>query len=216
MWDWPTGTARPGVVVSEAMLTQVRPDARHIPNGVDTNSFGRTTRPRSNGRMRVAFAGTVDPFRFDIDILSMVARTPNVTLVVAGPGQSVDGAENLGALSRTEVPEVLASCDALLAPYRVDCEANRTSDSLKLYEYFAAGKPVVASGVPELGGMEPDVVLAVGPRAFVEAVRDAVDHDGEEDRLRRRQLAARNTWETKTERLLGLVRRELEAGGATG
>ena len=33
------------------------------------------------------------------------------------------------------------------------------------------------------------------------------------DGLRRKQLAARNTWETKTERLMELVYRELEADG---
>ena len=37
--------------------------------------------------------------------------------------------------------------------------------------------------------------------------------DGDGDRLRRKQLAARNTWETKTERLMELVHRELEADG---
>ena len=37
--------------------------------------------------------------------------------------------------------------------------------------------------------------------------------NGDGDRLRRKQLAARNTWETKTERLMELVHRELEADG---
>ena len=92
----------------------------------------------------------------------------------------------------------------------------RSCFPLKLYEYLAAGKPVVASGVPELAGMEPDVILADGVPAFVEAVQDAAAGNGDADRLRRKELAARNTWEAKTERLLELVQRELEAGGRTG
>jgi hypothetical protein len=59
--------------------------------------------------------------------------------------------------------------------------------------------------------MEPDVVLADGATSFIAAIQEAVGCNGEADRLRRRDLAARNSWETKTERLLELVRRELDA-----
>ena len=116
----------------------------------------------------------------------------------------------LGPKQYAELPRYVAAFDVGLIPHVANAYT-RSCFPLKLYEYLAAGKPVVASGVPELAGMEPDVVLADGARAFVEAVQDALKHDGEADQLRRRQLADRNSWETKTERLVELVRRELEA-----
>ena len=81
----------------------------------------------------------------------------------------------------------------------------RSGFPLKLYEYLAAGKPVVASGNPDLAGMEPDVVLARGASQFVAAVEQALQLNRDEDRARRISLAARNTWETRTQRLLDLV-----------
>jgi glycosyltransferase involved in cell wall biosynthesis len=87
----------------------------------------------------------------------------------------------------------------------------RSCFPLKLYEYLAAGKPVVASGLPELAGMEPDVVLVDGTTTFIQAVQEAVARHGDAEQLRRRQLASRNSWEARTGRLLKLVHQELAA-----
>jgi hypothetical protein len=91
----------------------------------------------------------------------------------------------------------------------------RSCFPFKLYEYLAATKPVVPSGLPELPGMEPDILLADGTTTFIQAVKEALGRNVEAERLRRKELAARSTWETKTEPLLELVRRELEAGRPT-
>jgi hypothetical protein len=61
--------------------------------------------------------------------------------------------------------------------------------------------------------MEPDVVLVEEAMDFVTEVRKALDRDAEADRSRRRQLASRNSWEAKTERLLELVSREFNGRG---
>ena len=59
--------------------------------------------------------------------------------------------------------------------------------------------------------MEPDVVLASATSACVAAVEEALGRLGEEERNRRMALAAENTWESRTERLLDLVAAELGA-----
>ena len=46
---------------------------------------------------------------------------------------------------------------------------------------------------------------------FVDAVVNAAHRDDELDRLRRRELASRNSWEAKTKRLLEPMSRELES-----
>ena len=110
----------------------------------------------------------------------------------------------IGPRTYTELPRYIAAFDVGLIPYATN-EYTRSCFPLKLYEYLAAGKPVVASGLPELADMEPDVVLASSPSAFVEAVIAALELSSPHDRSRRMSLAAQNTWETRTEKLLDLV-----------
>ena len=53
--------------------------------------------------------------------------------------------------------------------------------------------------------MEPDVTLADRPEAFVAAIESALAASSPEAVARRRATAEKNTWETRTERLLDLV-----------
>ena len=171
----------------------------------------------------LGFAGNFLASKVDFDLLEDVARAlPEWTLLLIGPAPP-DTASELELLGRhasvhwlgskpyAELPRYVAAFDVGLIPY-VSNAYTRSCFPLKLYEYLAAGKPVVASGLPELAGMEPDVVLVDGSASFIQAIQEAAGRSSEADRLRRRELAARNSWEKKTERLLELVYAELDPG----
>ena len=205
-----TAQARAVVIVSEPMRGQTRPDAVLIPNGVAFAAFSAPAARAGGDAFRIGFAGTLDPFRVDYPMLSALAACPGVEVVAAGPGTAPDGVRPLGVLDHTRVPEMLLGCDALVAPYRIDVEANRTADSLKLYEYFATGLPVIAT-----------------PTAGYEAHADLVVHWPEADVVaacrrqsagagRRRQIAAAADWDRRAAAmrrvLQGALGREPSAG----
>jgi glycosyltransferase involved in cell wall biosynthesis len=169
----------------------------------------------------IGFAGNLQTGKVDFDLLASLAqRRPDWSLVLLGPTRP--GAEPaVAALARLpnvhvlgwrpydELPHYYAGFDVGLCPY-VWSDAMRSGFPLKLYDYLAVGMPVVASGNPDLAGMEPDVVLVHGADELVRAVEAALTLGGEADRNRRRALASRNTWETRTERLLALTAAELD------
>jgi glycosyltransferase involved in cell wall biosynthesis len=175
----------------------------------------------------LGFTGNFLASKVDFDLLAALASAlPQWTLLLIGPAApetasvlqrlaQLPSVHWLGQKPYSELPRYVAAFDVGLIPY-VSNAYTRSCFPLKLYEYLAAGKPVVASGLPELAQMEPDVLLVDGATSFIEAVQDAVRCNDEADRLRRRALAARNSWETKTERLLRLVHRELEACSRDG
>jgi glycosyltransferase involved in cell wall biosynthesis len=182
--------------------------------------------PEVSGLKRpvIGFAGNFLASKVDFSLLEEIARTrPHWTLLLIGPSapETVSLLERLtqfpnvrwvGAKPYAELPRYVAAFDVGVIPY-VSNAYTRSCFPLKLFEYLAAGKPVVASGLPELSAMEPDVVLTDRAASFIEAVQTALSRNSEAERLRRRQLAAGNSWEKKTDRLLKLVRRELQTNG---
>ena len=215
---------------SRTMFERLRPlnaGTHLVSNAGDYDHFARAvdrsiTDPAVEGLKRpvVGFTGNFLSSKVDFALLETIARKgAHWTLLLIGPAtaESRPALDRLGRLPNVhwlgpkpyaDLPGFVAAFDVGLIPY-VSNAYTRSCFPLKLYEYLAAGKPVVASGVPELAGMEPDVALVEGATAFVEAVEEVLAHDGEADRIRRRTLAARNSWEAKTERLLELVHREL-------
>jgi glycosyltransferase involved in cell wall biosynthesis len=202
-------------------------DTHLVPNAGDYDHFAgavdrEVAAPEVSGLPRpvLGFAGNFLASKVDFGLIEHVAGAlPAATLLLIGPAspETAPALERLaqfpnlrwlGPKPYAELPRYVAAFDVGLIPY-VSNAYTRSCFPLKLYEYLAAGKPVVASGLPELAGMEPDVVLANEPASFVEAVGTALRRDAEADRVRRREIASRNSWEAKTERLLDLVGREL-------
>jgi len=198
-----------------------------VPNVGDFEHFNPASQPefaaaelRDVRRPIIGFSGNLMQGKVDFPLLEALAKMrPDWTLLLVGPASprvgdglrrltQLENVRWLGPKPYEEVPRYVAAFDVGLCPY-VWNDWMRSGFPLKLYEYLAAGKPVVASGNPDLGGMEPDVVLARGAAEFVAAVEHALRLDSDEDRARRISLAARNTWDTRTQRLLDLVSAQL-------
>jgi glycosyltransferase involved in cell wall biosynthesis len=168
----------------------------------------------------VGFAGNLIPSKVDFDLLEAAAsKRPQWTFVLLGPvgpdaRASMDrlirlsNVHVLGERPYLELPRYIAGFDVAVIPY-AENDYTRSCFPLKLYEYLAAGKPVVATGVRELAGLSPDVVLVEGTDAFLRAIAEAIAQDTQKNRLRRQNLAAQNTWDHRTSQLLDLVSDEL-------
>jgi glycosyltransferase involved in cell wall biosynthesis len=199
---------------------QRNPETHLVRNGADFAHFSHTngTAPevRSFAGPVVGFAGNLTAEKVDFDLLEAVARArPEWSLVLVGPpaenarGQldrlgALDNVHALGFRPYEELPAYVSGFSVGVIPYRATAYTGNCSP-LKVYEYLAAGKAVVASGVPELSGMEPDVTLADRPEAFVAAIESALAASSPAAGARRRATAEQNTWEARTERLLDLV-----------
>jgi len=199
---------------------QRNPETHLVRNGADFAHFSHTngTAPevRSFAGPVVGFAGNLTAEKVDFDLLEAVARArPEWSLVLVGPpaenarGQldrlgALDNVHALGFRPYEELPAYVSGFSVGVIPYRATAYT-RNCSPLKVYEYLAAGKAVVASGVPELSGMEPDVTLADRPEAFVAAIESALAASSPVAVARRRATAEQNTWEARTERLLDLV-----------
>jgi glycosyltransferase involved in cell wall biosynthesis len=81
-----------------------------------------------------------------------------------------------GRVSRELGAAAVARYDVLLIPFVVN-EAMHAVNPLKLWEYYATGRPVVTSPMDAIQEREPLAITAHGPQAWVAAIRRCLDGD---------------------------------------
>jgi glycosyltransferase involved in cell wall biosynthesis len=207
-----------------------------VPNVADVALFSRAVtenlqEPPDLARIhrpRAVYIGNLAAYRIDLPLLDQLAATlGDVSFIVIGavglgdpgraspPMRSLLGRPNvhlIDARPQPELPAYLRHCDVGLIPF-LDNEHTRGSLPLKLWEYAAAGLPVVATDLPNFAGAaaEGAVLPARGCDAFAAMIRDALRDDGSR-RDARLALARRHDWPLSINTLCHAIGRALEQG----
>ena len=214
------------VVVSQSLFRSKSPSNVNtfiIPNGVDYEAFlragerGETPGPlRAIPRPILGYIGLISA-RLDLACFRrLLVSNPQCSLVLLG---SIDSAgvegelemllssprvHYLGRRPPGEMPGYLACFDVCLIPYRQNEEA-RNADPLKVYEYLASGKPVVATAIPSLQRFSQVIRLVSTEDEFLLAIGEALSGEDPSLPARRKSLARENGWDVRVERLSQLV-----------
>jgi glycosyltransferase involved in cell wall biosynthesis len=103
----------------------------------------------------------------------------------------------LGERPTEQIPGYLQAFDVCIAPYK-KVPRFYASDPLKVYQYLALGKPVVATSVDVLEGLRPLVWVAQTEEQFSDILRKEIRSGDHEDLRRRRiEFAMQATWESR-------------------
>ena len=99
-----------------------------------------------------------------------------------------------------QLPKYLHDFDVCLIPFKITPLIEATHP-IKIYEYFAAGKPVVATNIAELSQMADLCYLAEDKEDFLKKLDLAVNEKNETITKKRIKFASENTWEHRFETL---------------
>jgi glycosyltransferase involved in cell wall biosynthesis len=204
-----------------------------VPNGVDPRRFPPglpPRRPRLPGVFTVGFVGTLKPWHGVSLLLEALAklrgRDPRYHGLIVGDGPEraslveqtardpllCGTVEFAGAVPPDDIPGLLASMDVAAAPYpRLP---GFYFSPLKLYEYLAAGRPVVASRIGQL-----ETVIRDGVNGLLCKPGDAAALAAAIEQLQRSPALCRrlgqvgresvlegHSWEKVAEQILALAR----------
>jgi teichuronic acid biosynthesis glycosyltransferase TuaH len=186
-----------------------------IKNGVDPNRFGfqKFTMPADLARIRkpiVGYAGKLAQ-RINVELVHFVAdRMPEVAFVFIGPilnKKSVRYLFNrpnvlyLGDKHYDSLPNYVAHFDVAMIPHHVG-DLENDGDPIKLYEYLAAGKPIVTTRIAGVDEFSEKIEIALSPSDFLERVRKLVcshTNDAADVESRRKLIGEEHTWELKAD-----------------
>ena len=198
-------------------------------SGEDGDGDGARAR---RGRPIVAYAGHLYPWK-GVDILvEALAQVPEVDgRIIGGHPREGDlarltalaAARGLGArvqftglLPPHDVAGAIADADILVLPNTATEVSARYTSPLKLFEYLAAGRPIVASRLPALTEVLEDGVNALlvapgDPAALADAIRRLVADPALAQRLAGRAFAdaGQYSWARRAERLDVVLARAL-------
>lgn len=199
-----------------------------IPNGVDTERFAPAFDSR-NPVPVVGFVGTLKPWHGLVHLIEAAAlleqrcRGGGFELLIVGDGperpvvesalaeSGLAGRSRLtGAVDPSEIPGLLTRMDIAVAPY--PDLADFYFSPLKVMEYMAAGRAVVASRIGDIDGLiEQDVTGCLCPPGDAGALARALERLIEDPSLRarlgraaREHAVERLGWTSVVRRILSL------------
>ena len=201
----------------------VRPDALYLPNGVEFEHFSTDCVDRfddpdldpswAKARPLAGYYGAMAEW-FDYELMAAVAGLrPDWNFLFIGPaydnslrerGPALLAHSNvrwIGPRDYQHLPRYLQLFDVATIPFVINNITLATSP-LKLYEYFAGGKPVIATPMPECEAFA-EVHIARTAREFSAALdRSKAQGEDLQFRERLRTLGRENSWAARVQLVL--------------
>jgi len=206
----------------------LNPNTYVLHNAVDISIFekalnGPLPRPKElegvTGKI-IGFTGHMNEYRIDYPLLRKLAeRHPDKTLVLVGPLNSncykVHGLDQMpnvvftGGKHISELPAFLQHFDVAIIPF-VKNKLTASIYPLKINEYLAAGKPVVATNFSEdIRSFANDIYLGGNEEDFIQLIDRAIAEDCKELVAQRAATAKMNTWTERVREFWAIVDRHL-------
>jgi glycosyltransferase involved in cell wall biosynthesis len=196
----------------------------YIPNAVDIGVFERAVtekfdRPSEIAHVKgkiIGFTGNMDDTRINYELLKNTALAhPDKTLVLVGPINSpkfvelgLDKMPNIIATGSKKVdllPAYLQHFDCAVIPFLCNT-LTKSIYPIKINEYLASGKPVIATNFSEdIRTFSDSISLAMSDEDFIRKI-DTTIADISPERIQHRiAVAHQNTWAARAVALEGVM-----------
>jgi glycosyltransferase involved in cell wall biosynthesis len=211
-------SGRAVAAVSQEIIDRIGPRGPHavVPNGIEPREWAGPVPPAPAWFARIpgpraVYVGTLDS-RLDIPGLTLLAGArPDLQIVLIGPAPSPPYIASLkelpnvhirGEVGRREVIGVLRNSELSLLAHR-RTPLTEAMSPLKVYEFLAAGKPVLATDLRPVRGFGDRVHLTDTVSDFID-VLDSALAQGTLAEEERQAFVTENAWSSRHKEILTL------------
>lgn len=198
----------------------------YIPNGVDAEDFenaacDKTLLPKQLQEKKqtiIGYHGIIQS-RVNFSIFSYLAeKHPTWQFLIIGPVwkevepeiKALKKFKNIHILDfvpYAKLPAVISCFDATIIPHKVDAFTH-SMNPLKMYEYLAAGKPIVSTPIAGAEQFQDLIALSISPEDFSTNLEGALKNDSDKLRQRRKQMAKEYSWNNRVDLMMDIIARE--------
>ncbi len=187
-------------------------------DAVDLEKFKNMPSPKQSDTFTVGYAGSFKTMGHDkgvgliIDaVRQLQSAGKEITKKIAGgPASAISDPDYLGYLDQTSLLQMYASCDVLIypAPKSDHPYFQRDTSPLKLFEYMAVGKPIIAADLPPVHDILDDSTayfFQPGDAAdLARAIEHVMNHrdEAEAKAEKARKTVEHHTWEKRMKRIM--------------
>lgn len=206
-------------VAPPALLAAKQAQSPHVhfsPHGVDAGLFARASDPatevplpaRGLAHPVVGYFGSIHAW-IDVELIAWLARSrPHWSFLLVGYA-AIDVAElkalpNVtlaGAQPYASLPAWAKTFDVAIIPYRRNRQVEN-ANPLKLREYLATGKPIVAVSNPEIVRFASLLRIADDREGFLAALDQTIADGPEQGATERMAAVAEQSWERRVDAVL--------------
>ena len=220
-------------VTSEKLRARASEHSDHVhlfPSGVSLEAFTPVDGTvaddlRALGKPVAGYVGGLHQWVDQQMLAETAERLPDVTFALIGPEQvdvsrlqRVPNIKILGQRPHAQLVNYLRGFDVGLVPY-VLADYTANVYPVKMNEYLALGKPVVATDLPEVRrfNSEHGDLIRIGndPGSFAAAIRAALQPSTAPEVARRIEVARSNGWDRRIAAMRALINSAIDAKTAS-
>lgn len=208
----------------------INPNTHYLPNGVDFEHYRRIMESpagepedlKTIPKPRIGYVGYIKR-HIDLRLLLAIAEARrDWSIVLVGPvrtdhAEVADGIPQLqrqpnvhflGGKPQSEIPRYVKGLDVCLMCYR---QTNYTKYiyPMKLHEYLACGKPVVAAPLENLAEFRAVLRFAESPEEWIAAIQDGLAQSDDALRVARISVARENSWLSRVAQISDCFKRRI-------
>lgn len=199
----------------------------YFPNAVDFEMFNRATDPdvpiakelADIPRPIIGFMGNLCGW-YDFQLLEkVISRQRPWSFVFIGevadevhhlvaPLQTLPNTSFLGWRDFDALPSFLKGFDVAIMPYQVS-DWTHTINPNKMWQYMAAGVPIVSTPIREVLGLKGIIETGADPGGFIAAIERCLTGRNQSQLVRQIAIAKQESWDQRVKVAIDLVTRRL-------